>query len=180
MKTPQSCVARQLPHGGTDLARWLGDRGVRESGRVIEMVGRADGSLRWSGEFHAYLGRFAITCVAPADRACGEGARGGGGGSPEVWRPASMNQGGHRRHRGHLEGHRRHRVISAVIEGTGVISEVVEGTGASRRSSKAPGRSALHESTTTGGGLSRGGHDPADLASAVREPCELGGGTPTY
>ena len=52
--------------------------------------------------------------------------------------------------------------------------EVIEGTGSSRRSSKAPGRSALGESTTTGGGSSRGGHDPADLVSAVSEPCELG------
>ena len=39
MKPPQARVARQLPHGGADLARWWGHRGVRGELFVVGFIG---------------------------------------------------------------------------------------------------------------------------------------------
>ena len=124
MKPPQPRGARQLPH-------W---ERIWRGSWVIGVFGEADGSLRWSGEFHAPLGRFATTCVAPADRACGEGARGGGGGPPELRRPPPMNHRGASKAPSNPGGHRWYRATSAVIAGSGAY----------RRSSMAPNHLGSH------------------------------------
>ena len=49
LKPPQARGARKLPHGGADLARWLGDRGLRGGGRMIEVVGASPAEQSCTG-----------------------------------------------------------------------------------------------------------------------------------